>query len=143
MPGTPTHEPAAIPSMSKHDKASRPERLKNRRDFLRVAKTGKKWVAPGLIVQVDPHASEEPSDVMRIGFTVSKKVGNAVVRNRIRRRLRAAADEVLPAEGRLGRDYVVICRRAALKRPFADLTQDLKIAVNKAERRRGTEKKHA
>lgn len=143
MPGTPTHEPAAISSMSKPDTASRPERLKNRRDFLRVAKTRKKWVAPGLIVQVDPHLNEELAETIRVGFTVSKKVGNAVVRNRVRRRLRAAAEEVFPAKGRPGRDYVVIGRRAALKRSFADLTQDMKIAVNKAERSRGAEKQRA
>lgn len=69
---------------------------------------------------------------MRVGFTVSKKVGNAVERNRVRRRLRAAADKVLPAAGQPGRDYVVIGRKAALSRGFEDLVQDLKTAVTKA-----------
>ena len=128
--------------MSNFESAPRPERLRNRRDFLRVARTGEKWVAPGLIVQVDPHRGEEPQAVMRVGFTVSKKVGNAVVRNRVRRRLRAAASEIFPTEGKSGRDYVVIGRQAALKRSFADLTDDLKTAVNKAERCRRAGKQY-
>lgn len=70
---------------------------------------------------------------MRVGFTVSKRVGNAVERNRVRRRLRAAADRVLPASGKPGRDYVVIGRKAALGRGFDDLVQDLRTAVAKAE----------
>jgi ribonuclease P protein component len=139
MPGTPTREYAATSSMSKPKAALRPERLKNRRNFLRVARCGNKWVMPGLIVQVDPNRGKKPEDTMRVGFTVSKKVGNAVARNRVRRRLRAAADDVLPTVGRPGRDYVVIGRRAALRRSFADLTEDLKIAVNKSERHRSAE----
>lgn len=88
---------------------------------------------PGLIVQagVSPEAGDEGS--MRVGFTVSKKVGNAVERNRVRRRLRAAADRVLPADGRTGRDYVVIGRKAALERPFSDLVQDMRTAINKVD----------
>ncbi len=119
--------------MTKLAKPSRPDRIKVRRDFLHAAKTGEKWVMPGLIVQagVSPEAGDEGS--MRVGFTVSKKVGNAVERNRVRRRLRAAADRVLPADGRTGRDYVVIGRKAALERPFSDLVQDMRTAINKVD----------
>lgn len=129
--------------MSEPEKILRPERLKTRRDFLRVAKTGKKWVSPGLIVQVDDNARADSDRALRVGFTVSKKVGNAVERNRVRRRLRAAAETVLPLEGRDGRDYVVIGRKAALKRSFDDLTQDLVTAVRKVERRRGEKRRLA
>lgn len=119
--------------MIKLAKPLRPERIRVRRDFLRAAKSGDKWVTPGLIVQagVSPNVGDEAS--MRVGFTVSKKVGNAVKRNRVRRRLRAAADRVLPADGRPGRDYVVIGRKAALKRPFSDLVRDLRTAVHKVD----------
>lgn len=71
---------------------------------------------------------------MRVGFTVTKKVGNAVVRNRVKRRLRAAAEEVFPRLGRAGTDYVVIGRLGALTRPFAALLQDLEQAVERIDR---------
>ena len=61
----------------------------------------------------------------RVGFTVSRKVGNAVERNRARRRLRAAAEQVMPAHTLAGHDYVIVGRRETLKRPFASLVADL------------------
>ena len=66
---------------------------------------------------------------MRVGFTVSRKVGNATRRNRARRRLRAAAGEVLPEHGRPGYDYVLIGRGATLDRPYAELVADLRAAL--------------
>ncbi len=80
---------------------------------------------------------------MRVGFTVSKRVGNAVERNRVRRRLRAVADKVLPTAGRAGRDYVVIGRKAAIKRPFSDLVQDLQTAIGKVDRSAAKERQSA
>lgn len=64
-----------------------------------------------------------------MGFTVSRKVGKAVQRNRARRRLRAAAEIVMPDLAREGHDFVVIGRAATLKRPFASLVRDLKKAL--------------
>ncbi|HPG88144.1 MAG TPA: ribonuclease P protein component [Hyphomicrobium sp.] len=61
----------------------------------------------------------------RFGFTVTKKLGNAVKRNRIRRRLKAAISELAPAEAKSGYDYVVVARSAAFDRPFADIRADL------------------
>ncbi|NQV20671.1 MAG: ribonuclease P protein component [Rhodospirillales bacterium] len=119
--------------MTEPIKPLRPGRIKVRRDFLRVAKSGTKWVTPGLVMQVGIGPDTQNDGDMRVGFTVSKKVGNAVERNRVRRRLRAIADKILPATGKPGRDYVVIGRKAALKRSFADLTQDLLTAVAKAD----------
>ncbi len=68
---------------------------------------------------------------MRVGFTVTKKVGNATVRNRARRRLRAAADRLLPDHGRPGNDIVLIGRRTTLDRPFTALVDDLETALRR------------
>jgi ribonuclease P protein component len=73
----------------------------------------------------------EPTAELRAGFTVTKKVGNAVVRNRAKRRLREAARAVLPLYGAPGCDYVLIARDATPDRPFAALIDDLKQALRK------------
>lgn len=106
--------------------------LKKRREFLAVAAGRRKWAAPGLILQVHRRAPGTPIDATpRVGFTVTKKVGGAVVRNRIRRRLRAAAAIVLPAAALAGHDYVLIGRTASLARPFALLVADLETALDR------------
>ena len=68
---------------------------------------------------------------MRVGFTVSKKVGNSVERNRVKRRLRALASEILPKCAQSGFDLVLIGRRAAINRPYAKLKGDLLKALDK------------
>jgi ribonuclease P protein component len=109
-------------------------RLKRRSEFLRVARTRRKWVAPGLILQVRSRRPGETADEeARIGFTASRKVGNAVARNRARRRLRAVARRVLRGAAKPGHDYVVIARQATLTRPFADLVADLELAVRRLD----------
>jgi ribonuclease P protein component len=101
-------------------------RLKRRAEFLRVAAARRKFVTPGAVVQA---ASRAPSDgdAARIGFTATRTVGSAVVRNRARRRLkeaaRAAADAAAP-----GVDYVVIARAGTLDRRFEDLIGDVRQA---------------
>lgn len=117
------------------------DRLKRRREFLIVASKGRKWAAPGLILQAmarpdDPTAdSRTPvmtnADSLRVGFTVSRKVGNAVARNRARRRLKAAAEAVLPSQARAAFDYVLIGRQQTMTRPFPALLQDLETALRK------------
>jgi len=115
------------------------ERLKTRPEFLRVAATRKKWAAPGLILQVKSHPADgqaTPTDgFLRVGFTVSRKVGNSVARNRAKRRLRALAAEVLPRcnlrPDQSGFDLVIIGRRSTLTRPYAKLTDDLLKALRK------------
>ncbi len=72
----------------------------------------------------------------RIGFTASRKVGIAVARNRARRRLKAAADRVLPQGGRPGFDYVVIARTGTLTRRFSDLVSDLETALKRVHEKR-------
>jgi ribonuclease P protein component len=112
--------------------AARLDRLKVRADFLRVAALRRKWAAPGLILQAAPvTGTEMQADSLRVGFTVSKKVGNSVCRNRARRRLRAAVAEVFPAHASPGIDYVVIGRRETLDRPYSLLLQDLLAALKR------------
>ena len=71
---------------------------------------------------------------MRVGFTASRKVGNAVVRNRAKRRLRAAAAEILARDGRPGTDYVLIARAGTGERRYADLVGDLAAALRQVAR---------
>ncbi len=123
-------------------------RLKTRPEFLKVAATGAKWVTPGLVLQMRRRpATPATGPVMdtgakqvRVGFTVSRKVGNAIRRNRARRRLRAAAAEVLPEHSRAGCDYVLIGRAGTIERRYADLVADLCTALarigTKGSRRR-------
>lgn len=103
------------------------ERLKKRREFLKVAGEGSKVVASTLVLQgLKSTPDSEPSGLtIRVGFTATKKLGNAVVRNRIRRRLRAAARQVIAEQGRAGWDYVMIGRHDALTAPFPIILRDL------------------
>ena len=106
------------------------ERLKRRADFLRVADGRRKWVTPGLILQTLPRTSADGAgSVIRIGFTATRKIGNAVVRNRARRRLRAAAESVMRRHAAAGFDYVLIARADTPRRPYAALVGDLEAAL--------------
>jgi len=107
-------------------------RLKTRADFLRVAAARGKAVTPGLILQAAPQPKEsDHGERVRVGFTASRKVGNAVVRNRAKRRLRAVAADVLPRLGRPGVDYVLIARAATGERPYPALVADLETALRR------------
>lgn len=106
-------------------------RLKRRAEFLRVAAARRKWAAPGLVLQAAPAAGGVGDAEFRVGFTVSRKVGNSVARNRARRRLRAAADQVMPSQAAAGYDYVLIGRQETLIRPFESLLKDLRVALKR------------
>ena len=87
---------------------------------------------PGFVLLVRPRGDDDP--VMRLGITVTKKIGNAVVRNRITRRFRALARELLPADGVAGADHVLIGRAGGVERDFADLKRELAKALAKVKR---------
>ena len=84
---------------------------------------------PGLVLQAAPFPPDADGCGVRVGFTASRRVGNAVMRNRAKRRLRAAASEVLAGEGRAATDYVLIARAGTAGRPFAQLVADLRTAL--------------
>ena len=106
-----------------------PQRLKRRADFLRVASKGRKAPMPGVVVQALKRDDDAPA---RIGFTVTKKVGNAFIRNRTRRRLKEAARLLLGQRGLTGVDLVLIGRDGTRKRNFAILQDDIVRAMAKA-----------
>lgn len=109
------------------------QRLKTRRQFLRVAAGKRKWAAPGIVLQVAPQPPDDRAapEGPRYGLTVSRRVGNAVVRNRARRRLRAAAEEVLPRCAVATHDYVLIGRQGTPARDFSALKNDLETGLRK------------
>jgi ribonuclease P protein component len=100
-------------------------RLKKRREFLAVAASRRKHVSPGMILQSLTRPAEAAAAPSRVGFTASKKVGNAVMRNRAKRRLRELARELIPAHAAQGYDFVLIARAETPQRPYADLRRDL------------------
>ncbi len=102
--------------------------LRKRSDFLRAARS-KSFVAPGFILQIYSHKSDH---LVRFGCTCSKKVGNAVARNRAKRRLREIARLVITESGEAGTDYVLIGRaRETVKLPFDKMLKDLRAIVVK------------
>ncbi|MCB1884868.1 MAG: ribonuclease P protein component [Geminicoccaceae bacterium] len=100
-------------------------RLKRRAEFLHAAR-GRKRAFPSLVLQrADrPGTGEDPASI-GVGFTASRKVGGAVQRNRAKRRLRAAAADLVPRLGRPGHDYVLVARGRVLTCPYAEILRDL------------------
>src|SRR5262245_58439705 len=96
------------------------ERLRQRADFLAAARGAKVATAAFVLQALD----RGDGGAIRVGFTVSKKVGSAVERNRVRRRLREIVRLGAPDRFRSGHDYVLIGRRAALSLPFERLSED-------------------
>ena len=112
--------------------------LPRRADFLRVAATRRRCVTPGLILQVAPLPDSQRAEApLRVGYTASKKVGNAVARNRSKRRLREAVAKIMPLHAREGLDYVLIAREETTARPFDQLLSDLRHALRRLGVERG------
>ena len=106
-----------------------PATLTRRADFL-AANRGRRAPMPGFVLLVRPRADDGDAS-MRLGITVTKKIGNAVVRNRMKRRFRALAREVLPEAGVPGADHVLIGRSGGVERDFGALREDLLKALRK------------
>jgi ribonuclease P protein component len=111
--------------------ATRIDRLTRRADYL-AANAGRRAPTPGFVLLVRQRGDDEPA--IRLGITVSKKVGGAVVRNRMKRRFRELARIVLPEDGIAGADHVLIGRAGGIGRPFAELRADLERALAKIAR---------
>ena len=103
------------------------ETMKNRPDYLRTAQ-GRRQGTGSFMLQ--GRARGDGQALVRIGFTASKKIGNAVARNRAKRRMRALAREVLPMLARPGWDYVLVAKpEATVSRDYKDMLDDLAMAL--------------
>ncbi len=105
------------------------QRLRHRAEFLAAA-AAVKVSTKAFIVQMRDRRDDGPA---RVGFTVSKKVGNAVERNRVRRRLREVVRHAAADTARAGHDYVLVGRRAGLSAPFGGLLEDFKSALRRLD----------
>lgn len=105
--------------------------LKKRPEFLRI-RGGMRWSSPSFVLETRPRPEPScPSPGPRFGFTITKQIGTAVDRNRIRRRLKAALEQLAPGSARPGFDYVVIARGPSLGQPFVDLKKELEDALHR------------
>jgi len=102
--------------------------ITKRADFL-AANRGKRYATPGFVLLVSDRRDDDPA--IRLGITITKKVGNAVVRNRMRRRFRELAREMLNNKGKAGADHILIGRDGGIERDFAELRADMARALDK------------
>lgn len=129
-----THGDAGRPQGAERAPGARPQEaqrlttLKKRADFL-AANAGRRAATPGFVLLVRDRNDGDP--MKRVGFTVTRKIGNAVIRNRMKRRLRALAREIIADKGIAGADHVMIGRAGGVERDFAMLREELVRALRK------------
>lgn len=112
--------------------------LKKRAEFLRI-RGGARWATPGFVLEGKQRPGSDAATAVatpRFGFTVTKKLGNAVVRNRIKRRLRSLIRQLDENRTDPAFDYVIIARASSSDREFSQLAIDLDTALNKIHRAR-------
>jgi ribonuclease P protein component len=119
---------AERPPSARPQEAQRLTTIKRRADFL-AANTGLRATTPGFILLIRERKDCDPQ--MRVGFTVTRKIGGAVVRNRMKRRFRALAREIVPAKGIIGADHVLIGRAKGVEREFGLLRAELESALDR------------
>lgn len=108
------------------------ETIKNRGDFLSATAKGKRFSTGTIILQMLHRAeTHQAGPAPRFGFTVTKKMGNAVIRNRIKRRLREAVRKIAPSHALSGHDYVLISRQKMIDCPFTDVLRDMEFAFSR------------
>ena len=122
------------PDLSKHRQISeltskRVPTLKKRSDFLRL-RAGKRYSTKSLVLETKASEASTKTGFSRVGYTVTKKVGNAVIRNRIRRRLREVVSQTFPQKSLPNHDYVIIGKYGALTQNFASILKDLEQALD-------------
>ena len=120
------------------DRASRGYSIITKRSDFLAANRGKRYATPGFVLLVFDRRDNDP--VKRLGITITKKVGNAVVRNRMRRRFRELAMEMLGDLGKAGADHILIGRDGGIERDFGDLRAEMAKALTKlADKNRSAE----
>ncbi|WP_308518020.1 ribonuclease P protein component [Sphingomonas flavescens] len=102
--------------------------MRKRADFL-AANGGLRTTTPGFILLIRDRKDADTS--MRVGFTVTKKIGGAVIRNRMKRRFRALAREIVPTKGLAGADHIMIGRAKGVERDFGLLRSELASALDR------------
>ena len=122
---------AECPPRARPQEAQRLITLTKRSDFV-AANSGKRISTPGFLLLVRDRKDADAA--IRVGFTVTKKIGGAVVRNRMKRRFRALAREIMPAKGVPGSDHVMIARAKGIERDFGLLRSELESALDRARR---------
>ena len=113
---------------SRPQEAQRLSTITSRAAYL-AANGGLRTTTPGFILLVRDREDSDPT--MRVGFTVTKKIGGAVIRNRMKRRFRALAREIMPAKGLVGCDHVMIGRAKGIERDFTSLRSELASALDR------------
>jgi ribonuclease P protein component len=123
---------AERPPRARPQEAQRLATISKRADFL-AANAGLRASTPGFVLLVRDRKDDDPR--MRVGFTVTKKIGGAVVRNRMKRRFRALAREIVPTKGFVGADHVMIGRSSGIEREYGVMRSELAGALERLRKR--------